>query len=100
MVSNKTVLMYGHNDALQHSRQMILEKAGFVVRLARNHEDFVSRCGDAGSPSDLILICYTVPEEQEQIIRGLADRLCLPIYFVLPFTFPADLIRNVSQLLA
>lgn len=51
---------------------MILEHAGFQVEVAHNSEDLQARIGQA--PSDLLVVCHTIPDAEQRQISQDANR--------------------------
>lgn len=77
---------------------MLLEQAGFLVKVAIGQDGVRSLLGQAEVPYSLIVVCYTVPEAEKQWVRTAADASGAPIHQLTPLVLPAELLRQTEAL--
>ena len=67
-----TILVYGLEAMLLDTRRLILVQAGFVVEIVHDAETFEGLVST--NTYDLLIVCHTVPEPQQQKIAQMSMR--------------------------
>ena len=62
MTATKSILIISRDKVLQHTRRLILERAGYHVSSAHTKDQAIGFVESSKSYS-LVLLCHTVPEE-------------------------------------
>lgn len=67
MTTATSILTISRDRTLQHTRTIILERAGYAVSAALNDKDAVSFV-EAPNNIGLVLMCHSVPEASRQFL--------------------------------
>lgn len=92
------ILIYGADAALLSTRQMVLEKVGFSVDTASGQDEFHLQLRRREVPYSLIVVCHTVPYEEQQSVKRTADMSGVPVYRLTPLVPPTDFVRQAQLL--
>ena len=71
MPTRKSILTISRDPGLQHTRTLVLERAGYRVVAAENDKDALSSIS-SDPHFDLVLLCHSVPEKSRVL---LADKI-------------------------
>jgi DNA-binding response OmpR family regulator len=80
MATTKSVLIISRDRVLQHTRRLILERAGYHVSSAHTKDEAI-RFVESSKSYSLVLLCHTVPEKSRLFLVGKLKELqpTLPI---------------------
>jgi DNA-binding response OmpR family regulator len=92
------ILIYGADAALLKTRQMVLEKVGFSVDIANSQNDFRLRLQRRDVPYSLIVLCHTIPYEEQHSVQHAAGMSGAPVYQLTPLVPPTDFVRQAQFL--
>ena len=89
------ILIYGLDPVLLDTRRRILERVGFEVQVAHGREEFQGRTAEVGY--DLLVICHTIPEPEQQQLSLAGDPQHTSVLQVPVLVPPETFVRQVQQ---
>ena len=80
MTATKSILIISHDRVLQHTRRLILERAGYYVSSAHTKDEAI-RFVESSTSYSLVLLCHSVPEKSRLFLVDILKKLqpSLPI---------------------
>lgn len=96
---SRRILTYGQDEALLHTRRLLLEQAGYTVDTASTPGSFQSHVAGAKSPYSLLILCHTIATpEQEEISSRLHSKTA--VYQLKEPVSPSIFLKQVAHLVS
>jgi hypothetical protein len=93
------ILTYGYDAVLLDTRSLLLDQAGYHAESVATPEEFEAAIAARGSDFDLLILCHTVPEQEQEVISASVERSKTALYRVPALVPPSDFLAHVSALL-
>ena len=96
---SRRILTYGLDEALLHTRQLLLEQAGYTVDTASTPESFHAYMAGAETAYSLLILCHTIATpEQEKISSGLSSQTA--VYRLKEPVSPSVFLKQVGEMVS
>jgi DNA-binding response OmpR family regulator len=92
------VITYGHDEVLLSTRRAILETAGFKSDTARSAEALLECLTSGEWQYNIMVVCHTVPADEQQIIVEAAKGSDVQVYVLTGFVQPQHFIEHIQEL--
>ena len=93
------ILTYGYDAVLLDTRRLLLAQAGYDSESVANPHEFEAALAALKPAYGLLILCHTVPEEEQTTISASVEQTDVPLYRVPALVPPTEFLAHVSGLL-